>query len=569
MRHSAGGVWHVDSAVDASGDGQTWAQAKKTIGEAMTGASANDEIWVAAGIYEEAITFKEGVALYGGFAGNEFGRGERNWYLHRTTIDGSTAGDGGAPAEHVVTITTDSTRLDGFTITGGEGNCGAGVYCAPPDISGAELDIANCLITGNYGYNAALYFDNQQHYGPYDYVVDNCVIAGNSGTQSIVSSQNVVDSTLLPQMIACIISGNYGSSGNIVENMELYHCVISGNECLVNVAELCNLYNTLVDSNQNSGSGENGSAHLYYPLAATDPQLIMQSLIANNSNFLGITLVNESRADEIDGSLFFNNELGAVRYSEFDFNTYQYIHSYYNTESEIESLAEFQNVIVSDPLFVHDGPDATTGTWTQAPLEDWSNYTLTLTDTNAAFVPGELSGELIFVDVSHPFQACVIDNGSTTMTVAGTPPTTYNNALLPAGIDVGQGDTYRLVDYRPRPGSPMVDAGAIAPGSYLFDIRAESRPVDLPGIGAIGDTYDLGPYEFQVDELPLIVWLDSTPAAVQTGLQTEPFDALTEAVGWVATGGTVRVQPGSYPGNFSISKTIRIEAPNGTVRIGQ
>jgi len=112
---------------------------------ALAVAKAGDEIWVQAGIYKPAegtrypdVTFqlKDGVALYGGFAGTETSRDQRDWGTHITVLSGDLGGDDttdpngvvtdtenivGQNAYHVVTGSgVDNTAvLDGFVITAG------------------------------------------------------------------------------------------------------------------------------------------------------------------------------------------------------------------------------------------------------------------------------------------------------------------------------------------------------------------------------------------------------------------------------------------------------------------
>jgi hypothetical protein len=118
--HSA--TIHVKPDGNDANSGASWDQAKQTIGAAIQAGNLNDEIWVAAGTYNERIRNKtaEGLsvdmALYGGFAravceqsggaANSWtdGRpdpspGDGRYYLVRA---GNPCGDGGWGAGRVV-----------------------------------------------------------------------------------------------------------------------------------------------------------------------------------------------------------------------------------------------------------------------------------------------------------------------------------------------------------------------------------------------------------------------------------------------------------------------------------
>ena len=123
----AAGVRYAKPTTNGTGDCSSWANAC-TLQTALTGALSGDEIWAAAGTFKpttgtvRSATFqlKNGVALYGGFAGTETTRTQRNPAANVTTLSGDigTAGDNSDNSFHVVTGATGAT-LDGFTITAG------------------------------------------------------------------------------------------------------------------------------------------------------------------------------------------------------------------------------------------------------------------------------------------------------------------------------------------------------------------------------------------------------------------------------------------------------------------
>jgi hypothetical protein len=151
---------------DASGlnNGASWIDAYTDLQSALAAASSGDEIWVAAGTYkptpgtDRTVSFvlKNGVAVYGGFAGKE-----TSWDLSDVTTNVTIlSGDIGLPGDHsdnsyhVVagSRANEYARLDGFTITAGNANSpsapndrGGGVY---NDKSSPTL--ADVILSGNY-----------------------------------------------------------------------------------------------------------------------------------------------------------------------------------------------------------------------------------------------------------------------------------------------------------------------------------------------------------------------------------------------------------------------------------
>jgi len=178
----ASAVVYVDKSATGAGTGANWANACTTIQAGINVAAAKpggDEVWVAAGNYNEArnqtdeglnhpsvdgaLVLRNGVHVYGGFIGNETLRQQRTWIANITIIDGSTALAGSA-AYHVVEVMgadefgaarTMVATLDGFTIRGGRANGathhsqrGGGLYAwyvATDD----DVTIANCTFNDN------------------------------------------------------------------------------------------------------------------------------------------------------------------------------------------------------------------------------------------------------------------------------------------------------------------------------------------------------------------------------------------------------------------------------------
>ena len=140
---SRGGVLHVK--VGGNGDCTSWEKACE-LQAALAQANGGDEIWVKEGTYKPTLTNDRNVsfvlvfevALYGGFAGTETERGQRNWGENPTILSGDIgiAGDNSDNSYHVVYAEgmDASSILDGFTITAGNAdgfeqrNSGGGMY---------------------------------------------------------------------------------------------------------------------------------------------------------------------------------------------------------------------------------------------------------------------------------------------------------------------------------------------------------------------------------------------------------------------------------------------------------
>ncbi|MGC1377452.1 MAG: choice-of-anchor Q domain-containing protein, partial [Anaerolineales bacterium] len=117
-----------------TGDCASWVTAC-TLQTALANAGSGDEIWVVAGTHkpttgtDRAATFQlKSVSIYGGFAGTETARDQRDFTANVTILSGEIGAAGNSDnSYHVVTGATGAI-LDGFTITAGNGGEGGGMF---------------------------------------------------------------------------------------------------------------------------------------------------------------------------------------------------------------------------------------------------------------------------------------------------------------------------------------------------------------------------------------------------------------------------------------------------------
>lgn len=206
-------------------DGSTWAHAKQTAagGLALALAQGGGEVWVAAGTYNERVIVGRYVYLYGGFAGTESRRSERDWEQNVTVLDG---GGGGSVVTAQSITGYKNCCVDGFTIRNGTGTrfspglFGGGIY-----VYRACPFIAHNVITGN----AADWGGGIGLVAGCVYISDNTIVendAGYGGGGIVASTMS--DSTICRNLIAgntayqgggiCYFAnGSYTIADNIIQ----------------------------------------------------------------------------------------------------------------------------------------------------------------------------------------------------------------------------------------------------------------------------------------------------------------------------------------------------------------
>ena len=240
-------VIYVDANATGADDGSSWVDAFPDLQAALTTASAGDEIWVTAGVYRPTATFdraisfelKNGVGIYGGFAGTETQRDQRDPASNVTTLSGDIGVAGGNDnSVYVVTVdgsVTDSGVLDGFTITAaqadqvaGFGGSGMWIEDGAPTlsrlifiannhgglrVSGGSPTLTDCQFLSNHGGGAS---------ASGDLTCRNCVFRSNGGPGvSVFGSLTLVNA---------IIAENTGTGANVlVGRVTLDNCTLAHN----------------------------------------------------------------------------------------------------------------------------------------------------------------------------------------------------------------------------------------------------------------------------------------------------------------------------------------------------
>ena len=166
------GFVYVDADATGGNNGSSWADAFTDLQDGIDAAVSGIEVWVAEGTYLPGATRtdsflpKRGVRVYGGFAGGETVRQQRDWVAHPTILSGEI-GSAGATDNCYHVVRADganvSAVLNGVTITGGYANGGGNDgHGGAVRAVGGGVSLVNATITGNYAalYGGGVYTDN-------------------------------------------------------------------------------------------------------------------------------------------------------------------------------------------------------------------------------------------------------------------------------------------------------------------------------------------------------------------------------------------------------------------------
>jgi hypothetical protein len=236
----------VDAEAAGAGDGTSWEDAFTDLQDALAAIppeACGVAIWVAEGIHtpagpggDRAAAFRlaNDVAIYGGFAGGETHRSQRDPVANVTVLSGDlnrdddAGGDNSDNSYHVVigSGTDETAILNGFVITGGNADGGA----FPHNTGGGMLNssgsptVVGCLFVGQAAAEFGGAAFNTQGAEP---LFVNCVFSGN--TAAVGGAVYNFNSD--PLLTNCTISGNSADDHGGIHNAGL----LGSNPRLTNV----------------------------------------------------------------------------------------------------------------------------------------------------------------------------------------------------------------------------------------------------------------------------------------------------------------------------------------------
>ena len=238
---------YVNQSAVGQNNGQSWADAFTILQSALDAAISGDEIWVAQGTYKPTSEYgvgsdrykhfemRNGVAIYGGFAGMESERSQRDWKKHQTILSGDIGNEGNTDDNCYnvfCNYNIDGTAvLDGFTITAGNANGGMVPYCEGGGMYNysSSPTLTNITFSGNNAYvcGGGMYNDSSSP------TITNGTFSGNTAFDGVGGGMyNAYSSNTT--LTNVIFSGNNAKNGgginnNSNSNLTLINVTFSGN----------------------------------------------------------------------------------------------------------------------------------------------------------------------------------------------------------------------------------------------------------------------------------------------------------------------------------------------------
>lgn len=228
----------VDKDATGANSGLNWTDAYTNLQSAIQ--ELNDvkfggpgEIWVAEGTYKPttgtnqtiSFSFARDGQIFGGFAGGEVERTQRDWMAHPTILSGEIGNQAVTFDNSDTVVVADGSAfgldsaLDGFIVTRGADGAAGGILT----LNNASPTVRNCRIVDNVN---GVKFTGNQTIQP---VIDNCIIDSNLnfGIDYTFTNAHITNCVIAFNTSSGFNSGA-GIRGDGIEG-EIRNCIVFGN----------------------------------------------------------------------------------------------------------------------------------------------------------------------------------------------------------------------------------------------------------------------------------------------------------------------------------------------------
>ncbi|MCB9351762.1 MAG: hypothetical protein H6573_30355 [Lewinellaceae bacterium] len=504
----------VNSSCTA-GCGGSWADAYPRLQDALSNTDSG-EIWVARGAYrpvdcapcttadrERFFPMKNDVALYGGFAGTETSRGQRDIQGNPTLL----SGDIGVPGDStdntyrvLIAEQVDSTAiLDGFIVEQGNADgafgfsLGGGLFIDGTGGNTGSPLIQHCTFRNNYATGGGGIGMDGSGNGTIRAAVRNCLFEGNTCSLQAVSRGAAVfmtasvGATMEPQFIGCTFRNNLsGDDGGAIALNVTSTSTLNRSTSSV-LIDSCLFENNITEGNFGRGgaiwmlTGSNTESHNVISNSRFINNLAGGNggAIFNRASF-DLSLADDrivncffsgNRSQEDGGALYFRGSQGAI-------NIGQALGCvFYNNEAAFNGGAVFSTSFASAEGNTQNQLANCSFYGNTAQLEGGAVYL----DGAAGGVNGmELANCILWKDSAGVAENEIRNNGGTasisfSILEQGLPPNTIDEGdnifADPQYADPSAGDLHLLSC------SPGADAGfnSAVPPTFLFDLDGDQR----------------------------------------------------------------------------------------------
>ncbi|MFT4598438.1 MAG: hypothetical protein ACI9WM_000685 [Arenicella sp.] len=544
---SQASVYYVKTTGSNSNNGTTWALAKADVQAAINASSAGDEIWIAAGTYKPTLDpststasgntrdyafylLGKNIGIYGGFAGTETARSQRNIATNPVILSGDigTANDSTDNCYHVFVTSvylSSAAILDGFSVQNGNAN-GSGSLRIPA--SGGELfyrymggginnglftrpTLSNLTISSNDAtQGGGIYIQNNNSGAP---TLTNVTISGNTATSL---GGGLYNYKAPPTITNVTISGNTGRGMyNIQASPTLNNVIISGNSDggMYNSQSSPALTNVTISSNTSTNGG--GIFNDNY----SSPTLTNVTISANTASVRGGGMLNNSFCSPtITNTTFSENTTTSDGGG---------MYNHWSSNPTITNSTFSNNTAATEGGGMH-------------------NYSSSPTIVNSIFC-GNIQGSSSTATGSDIYNSTLYSTSSTptitytTLQVSytGTGNSTSDPLFVDASTPAGADGIHRTADdgLRLFSHSPAANSGSNSaiPTGITTDIIGSARTQNT--------TVNMGAYE----DLQYILYVDSSASGSNTGASwTNAYTSLESAIAAATSGDYIWVAAGTY-----------------------